>query len=377
MLHGRTFNKHQMLFHFCSNGPTILMHVAKCCLFGSVVVAAVLATDMWSMLNEISPFLAVGAFIPPCITILMMPTTIQLYNIVTVIESMKHNVHIANVIKHQQNAKRNEAIRVLTLLQFFLDKADALANIDEGSGAQMQNRDVDSAFEAMTKDAHSQHMVEELRTLFHTYDVDNSGQIDRDELGDLLATMGQPKSEEELSRLFNMMDADGSGDVDFKEFATVIMHNRNCKHSLDTADIARRMWQLFDTDGDGTISPDEMLATFSTPRPLSPCTTSSFLAAPPPYLFEISSLLYHIIAYHFVRAYFVCLYFSISFPDSDAGVGRLGTNWDMNEVRDFLEGIDKDGNGTIDQEEFLEYVSDCYGGNVAGAPHAPGSHGGH
>ena len=73
----------------------------------------------------------------------------------------------------------------------------------------------------------------------------------------------------------------------------------------------------------------------------------------------------------------MCLYFSISFPDSDAGVGRLGTNWDMNEVRDFLEGIDKDGNGTIDQEEFLEYVSECYGGNVAGAPHAPGSHGGH
>jgi Ca2+-binding EF-hand superfamily protein len=212
-----------------------------------------------------------------------------------VIESMKNNEHIANVIKHQQNAKRKEAIRVLTLLQFFLDKADALANIDEGSGAQMQNRDVDSAFEAMTKDAHSQHMIEELRTLFHTYDVDNSGQIDKEELGDLLATMGQPKSEEELSRLFNMMDADGSGDVDFKEFATVIMHNRNCKHSLDTADIARRMWQLFDTDGDGTISPDEMLATFSTPRPLSPCTTSSFLAAPPRCSFEMTLMLYHCI----------------------------------------------------------------------------------
>jgi Ca2+-binding EF-hand superfamily protein len=69
---------------------------------------------------------------------------------------------------------------------------------------------------------------------------------------------------------------------------------------------------------------------------------------------------------------------SISFPDFYAGAARLGTNWNMDEVRDFLEGIDKDGNGTIDQDEFLEYVSECYGGgNVTGAPHAPGSNGGH
>lgn len=97
-LHGRTFNKHQMLFHLSSNGPVVLMHVAKQCLFGSVVCLAVIAADLWDTLWEIHPALVVAACIPPILTILMMPTTIQTFNMVTSIESMKHNNHISDVI---------------------------------------------------------------------------------------------------------------------------------------------------------------------------------------------------------------------------------------------------------------------------------------
>lgn len=218
------------------------------------------------------------------------------------------------VIKHQKAEKRMEAIRVLTSLQFFMDKAEKLSSISGGI-AEVQARDVSQAFNAisqvirpfapryreilnvlalscmvsslvflmeMRQDAHSRQMLGELRTLFDTYDVDKSGEIDKMELGDLLATMGQPKSDQELARLFNLMDADGSGDVDFKEFATVILHNRNCKHSLDSADLARRMWKFFDKDGDGSISPDEMLDTFSTIIPLAHVLSFSCVDLPSP-----------------------------------------------------------------------------------------------
>jgi len=60
-------------------------------------------------------------------------------------------------------------------------------------------------------------MVDDLRELFSSFDQDNSGAIEREELGQLLQCMGQSKSEDEVDRLFNLMDADGSGLCCFHE----------------------------------------------------------------------------------------------------------------------------------------------------------------
>eukprot|EP00282_Hemiselmis_andersenii_P028597 CAMPEP_0169449542 /NCGR_PEP_ID=MMETSP1042-20121227/12667_1 /TAXON_ID=464988 /ORGANISM="Hemiselmis andersenii, Strain CCMP1180" /LENGTH=771 /DNA_ID=CAMNT_0009561289 /DNA_START=94 /DNA_END=2405 /DNA_ORIENTATION=+ len=319
--HGRTFNKHQRLFHFGANGPPVLCHVSKQCLFGSVVLLAVVGANLWDILWEIHPSVPFLCLVPPILTLLMMPTTIHIFNLVTAIESMKQNRHILVVVKDQKAEKQRKAIRVLTSIQFFLDKTDQLSSLDRTSSmvSNVSNRDVSGSFQQISKDRHTRHMLEELRVLFDTYDVDKSGQIDQQELGDLLTTMGQPKAPEELDRLFNLMDADGSNGVDFKEFATVILHNRNCKHKLDHEEIARRMWMLFDKDNDGTISPEEMLETFR----------------------------------------------------------RLGANWDTDEIKEFLHAIDKDHNGTIDQEEFISYINECYGAQQQQQQAGHGQHGGH
>ena len=62
---------------------------------------------------------------------------------------------------------------------------------------------------------------------------------------------------------------------------------------------------VFDEDGDGTIQPEEMIAAFQ----------------------------------------------------------RMGQNWDMDAVREFLLAIDADGSGTIEKEEFITFVSNFVGEN--------------
>mmetsp|Transcript_24965 Transcript_24965/g.82262 ORF Transcript_24965/g.82262 Transcript_24965/m.82262 type:complete len:209 (+) Transcript_24965:1525-2151(+) len=201
-----------------------------------------------------------------------MPLTIQTLNLVTNIEHMKSEKILVEVIKHQKFQKQRKVMQMLSSLQFFIDKAEAFATESATSGAAegsaahtlFKANEVKSSFEKLINNRKTRHMVDDLRELFSSFDQDNSGAIEREELGQLLQCMGQSKSEDEVDRLFNLMDADGSGDVDFEEFCIVILHNRETKKSLDPRSIAERMWKLFDKDGDGSICPDEMLEAFTT-----------------------------------------------------------------------------------------------------------------
>lgn len=55
-----------------------------------------------------------------------------------------------------------------------------------------------------------------LRSLFHTYDVDNSGRIERNEFLTICAELQVSAGEAE--RIFNRLDADGDGTVTLLEF---------------------------------------------------------------------------------------------------------------------------------------------------------------
>ena len=126
-----------------------------------------------------------------------------------------------------------------------------------------------------------------------------------DELGSLLECMGQQKSAEELERLFNLMDADNSGNISVDEFCTVMAANRSARRNVDPVAIAEKMYMHFDADGDGTVSPEEMIEAFQ----------------------------------------------------------KMGQNWDVEAVREFLLEIDRDGSGTIEKDEFISYVSTFVGDN--------------
>lgn len=63
----------------------------------------------------------------------------------------------------------------------------------------------------------------DLRMLFDKQDADNSGCIDKGEVGKMISDLGFKMSGSELDQYFNHMDTDGSGVVGFKEFCTAVL----------------------------------------------------------------------------------------------------------------------------------------------------------
>eukprot|EP00941_MAST-03F_sp_MAST-3F-sp1_P004332 g4332.t1 len=63
---------------------------------------------------------------------------------------------------------------------------------------------------------------DEVRKVFNSFDADNSGSIDAEELRSVLEGLGQEPSEEELLLLIEEADEDGSGEIEFEEFIPLV-----------------------------------------------------------------------------------------------------------------------------------------------------------
>ena len=60
--------------------------------------------------------------------------------------------------------------------------------------------------------------MERLRQTFDKFDKDNSGYIDKKELGTLAIALNNPLSPAELHDFFSKVDADNSGEISWDEF---------------------------------------------------------------------------------------------------------------------------------------------------------------
>lgn len=70
-------------------------------------------------------------------------------------------------------------------------------------------------------------LSERIKDKFHQFDLDNSGTLDQDELGQALAEMGRKPSKEELHDLFEMFDGDGNGTIELDEFEHMVRSQLN------------------------------------------------------------------------------------------------------------------------------------------------------
>jgi len=71
----------------------------------------------------------------------------------------------------------------------------------------------------------------EFREIFNLVDLDKGGTISKDELKQLMNTLGLKPSQEELNDMVNEIDADGNGEIDFDEFVTVMSRKVNTSYT--------------------------------------------------------------------------------------------------------------------------------------------------
>merc|ERR1711972_886812 len=99
---------------------------------------------------------------------------------------------------------------------------------------------------------------EELEEAFRLFDREGDGQIETQELSNLLWSLGLQPSREEVESLLLEMDSDRSGTVDVEEFLLAmarVLDERNAKDEVG------EVFAIIDQDRDGVISREDIATT--------------------------------------------------------------------------------------------------------------------
>lgn len=130
------------------------------------------------------------------------------------------------------------------------------------------------------------------------FDKDGDGTIDSEELASVMQVLGMNPTKDELNILLDSVDTDRNGVIDLDEFIDVMrghLHNGPEDGAPTPEDELREAFSVFDKDGNGFISPEELK----------------------------SALL------------------------------NLGEKLEDHEIKAMIAAADRDGNGQIDYEEFI------------------------
>ncbi|TXG59449.1 hypothetical protein EZV62_014022 [Acer yangbiense] len=147
--------------------------------------------------------------------------------------------------------------------------------------------------------------VEEMRWVFDKFDTNKDGKISKEEYKAALKLLGNKQgsiAEAEVAKSFQFVDTDGDGFIDFKEFMEMMQNNNNNNMGGDggekKSDI-QSAFKLFDTNGDGKISAQELMQVLK----------------------------------------------------------NIGEKCNLDSCRKMIRGVDADGDGLIDMDEFMNMMT--------------------
>lgn len=104
----------------------------------------------------------------------------------------------------------------------------------------------------MVKQKIGKQRLKEIKAKFAIFDADDSGQINAAELATVLRAVGLNPTEHHVQDLLEEYDADDSGALSFAEFARLYVEELE---SVEEADrLFKNAFQFFDKDGNGEIS---------------------------------------------------------------------------------------------------------------------------
>lgn len=110
----------------------------------------------------------------------------------------------------------------------------------------------------LQKPGMSEEEIEKLWEVFKVFDSDSSGAISTEELGQVMRSLGQSPNETELRDLIKEVDVDFSGTIDFQEFKALMIAQQGDRQSR-----LKLAFSVFDEDGSGKITADEMRSVMS------------------------------------------------------------------------------------------------------------------
>ena len=144
---------------------------------------------------------------------------------------------------------------VVELSTVAVDESAAISALDNLKGFKADTTMKQATFAFIASQLLSKSERDGLAKVFKAFDKNGDGKLSMQEVKEgYLEHYGKVMSDEEVETMFNAVDTDRSGFIDYSEFVVAAMN----ENQLTTNEKLQAAFKMFDKDGSGIISPEEI-----------------------------------------------------------------------------------------------------------------------